>query len=47
MTSLIVKWTIGSMLIAALLAGAYSIIQANQAALGGSGNAQPATFYGH
>ena len=47
MTRLIAKWTIGSMLIAALLAGAYRIIQVNQAAMGGSGNGQPASFYGH
>ena len=47
MTRLIANWTIGSMLIAALLAGAYRIIQVNQAAMCGSGNGQPAGFYGH
>ena len=33
MSKLIVKWAIGSMQIAALLAGAYSIIQMDQAAM--------------
>jgi len=47
MTRLIVKWAIGSMLIGALRTGAYWIIQLNQSAMGGSGNAQPASFYGH
>lgn len=47
MRTLIVKWTIGSVLIAAILAGAYRIIQMNQAAMAGSTNGQAPTFYGH
>jgi hypothetical protein len=39
------KWILGSLLIAALLMGARSIIRANEAAMGGAG--QPAGFYGH
>ena len=47
MRALVTKWTIGSFLVAALLAGAYGIIRTNQAAMGGPTNGQPAAFYGH
>ena len=47
MRTLIVKWTVGSVLIAAVLAGAYCIIQMNQAAMAGSTNGQAPAFYGH
>jgi hypothetical protein len=39
------KWLVGSLLVVALLWGARSIVQTNEAAVGGAG--QPAGFYGH
>jgi hypothetical protein len=47
MRILIAKWTVGSVLIATVLAGAYRIIQMNQAAMAGSPNGKAPAFYGH
>jgi hypothetical protein len=41
----VVKWGIGTLLIAALLLGARSIIRMNEAAMGAEG--QATGFYGH
>ena len=47
MKTAIMKWTLGSALIATVLAGAYRVIQINQVALGGAGKGGAAGFYGH
>jgi hypothetical protein len=47
MRTLIVKWTIGSVLLVAVLAGAYRIIQMDRAAMTGSTNGEVPSFYGH
>ena len=47
MTRLMLKSLIGTMLIAALLAGARSIIRENEAAMAGNSGGRPSGFYGH
>jgi hypothetical protein len=47
MKTLVIKSVVGSLLIGALLAGAWKIIDLNRAAMGGAGRDQPAGFYGH
>ena len=47
MKTLIVKWTIGALLMGVVLAGAHRIIQMDQAAMAGSTNGQVPAFYGH
>jgi hypothetical protein len=42
-----VRWVIGSILIAAILAGAYHIVRLNRAAMAGTSNTQPSGFYSH
>jgi hypothetical protein len=43
----IIGWLVGSLVMAAILTGAYYVVRANQAAMAGSTNGQPAAFFGH
>jgi hypothetical protein len=47
MTTRQIVWVAASALLAALLAGAYGIIEMNNAAMAGAANGKPAAFYGH
>ena len=47
MSKTTLKWIIGPLLVAAVLAATYYVVDINQSAMSGSKNEKPSTFYEH